>query len=474
MSESQLRYRVHHRLYRDSVTLMSLAADLEKMDGIVQAGVVMATAANREILSRSHMLPENVNTEPDDLLISVRGTDEGSVEAALDFADEALRSEVSTGGSQSLDFEPKTIDEALKDADASLVTVSVPGVYAGSVVETALKRDLNVFCFSDNVSVEEEDRLKTLASERNLLLMGPDCGTAIIDQTPLGFANVISQGSVGIISASGTGAQEVSTLLDSVGIGISQLIGVGGRDLAGKISAPATFVALKQLNDDPGTKLIVIISKPPAHAVVEELRSFARNLNKPLIACLLGEDDSDSPMLVRGTLEQAAIEIAQYFGKTLSLHGNCPQASSKLSEIVGLYTGGTLAHEAEVLCKKAGVPHKILDLGDDEFTQGRPHPMISPELRAEWIEKLAGSCVLLVDVVIGWGSSVDPATPVAQAVSDAREKVANLVVLASVTGTNRDPQGYAEQVETLRNAGISVFPSNAAAVRCAISLVSQE
>ncbi len=474
MSASHLECSLHHRLYRDSVTLMSLAAELQKMEGILEAGVVMATPSNLDILSRSNMLPEDLEAGPDDLLISVRGTDTDSIKAALKLADEKLTAEVNTKGSQSLDFEPKTIDEALKDSTPELATVSVPGVYAAPVIETALKRDLNVFCFSDNVSIEDEDRLKKLAHDRNLLLMGPDCGTAIIDQVPLGFANEISHGNVGIVSASGTGAQEVSTLIDRAGVGVSQLIGVGGRDLSGKVRWPATFVALEKLDSDPETKLIVVISKPPAKELVEKLKVVSKQLSKPLIACLLGEEDSNSIMTVRGTLEGAAIEIAAYFRKQLDF--DAPHADIHVdgSKITGLYTGGTLAHEAEILCERAGVSYEILDLGDDQYTQGRPHPMISPDLRSEFIENLEDTDVLLVDLVIGWGSSSDPATPLTQAITKARDSGHDPVVLASITGTTKDHQGYQSQAEILRNAGIFVFPSNAAAVRCAIDLVSKE
>lgn len=481
MPEGLLTYRVHPRLYRDSVALMSIASDLEKIDGVIQAGAVMATPANHDILSRSDMLPSDLDAEPDDLLIVVRARSEEVANAALDEADEALTAKVKPSEGGSLAYADKTVDEALDNGPAELVTISVPGNYAGAVAEQALHRGCHVFCFSDNVAIEDENRLKTLAAKHGLLLMGPDCGTAIIDGTPLGFANTLPTGPVGMIAASGTGAQEVSTLAANAGIGMAHIIGVGGRDLAGQVDDPATFVALDKLNDDDAIELIVIVSKPPAHNVADELISRLGSLSKPAIACLLGEDDSDNGVIVRGTLEGAAIAIAEHFGKTINTDGPQIDLPRREGTVVGLYTGGTLAHEAHILLDRAKVKNRVIDLGDDEYTQGRPHPMISPDLRAAMI-KDSGSdstmSALLVDVVIGWGSSPDPATPVAEAVRQARQLAEadgrTLAVFASITGTEADHQGLEAQRKVLESAGITVYPTNAAAVRAAIALTSPE
>lgn len=481
MPDSVLIHRIHRRLYRDSVALMAIASELESFDGVIQAGAVMATPANHDILSRSNMLPPDLEAEPDDLLIVVRAQSETEALHALAHADATLTAKVKPAEAGSLSYEAKTIDEALENGPAELVTISVPGTYAGAVAEKALHRGCHVFCFSDNVSIEDENRLKTLAAEKDLLLMGPDCGTAIIDKTPLGFANSLPAGPVGMIAASGTGAQEVSTLIANVGIGMAHIIGVGGRDLAGGVEHPATFVALDKLNADPSVELIVIVSKPPAHAVADNLLSRLRALSKPAVACLLGEDDSDGDVIVRGTLEGAAIAIADQFNRTIPSEGPTLDYSPRSGTIVGLYTGGTLAHEAHILCDRAGVSNRILDLGDDQYTQGRPHPMISPDLRASMIEEIGDDpsvTALLVDVVIGWGSSADPATPVAQAVEAARERAATdnrtLIVLGSITGTRDDHQGFDSQQRILESAGISIFPSNASAVRAAIALTKSE
>lgn len=481
MPKGVLKYRLHRRLYRDSVALMSIASDLEAIDGVIQAGAVMATPANHDILARSQMLPEDLAAEPDDLLVVVRAESADTAEAALDQADAQLTAKVKPAEGGSLAYADKTVAEALDNGPAELVTISVPGVYAGAVAENALRHDCHVFCFSDNVSIEDENRLKTLAAERELLLMGPDCGTAIIDGTPLGFANEIPTGPVAMIAASGTGAQEVSTLAASVGVGMAHIIGVGGRDLAGQIDHPATFVALDKLDAEDSVEMIVVVSKPPAHQVAEALIDRLASLSKPAIACLLGEEDSEQPIIIRGTLEGAAHAIADHFGKHLDTTGPKLDLPKRPGRIHGLYTGGTLAHEAHILCDRASVANQILDLGDDEYTQGRPHPMISPDLRAQMIEKIGEDpdvSVLLVDVVIGWGSSPDPATPVAEAVRAARQRAQadgrTLDVFASITGVDGDHQGLEAQRQILRDASIVVFPSNAAAVRAAIALTSTE
>ena len=234
---------VFPRLYRDSVALLALASKLQQRENIVRAGVVMATPANLRLLAESDMLPDGVAAEPDDLLITVKGGDPDAVEEALAFASTAL-SNTDAGSSQASEQRPQTIAEGIDSQPGStVVTVSVPGTYAAIVAEQALRRGLHVMCFSDNVSVEDEVRLKALAARRRLLMMGPDCGTAVLDGVPLGFANVLRPGPVGVVAASGTGAQEVSCLLDRAGVGNAALVGVGGRDLSAAVGGVMTELA---------------------------------------------------------------------------------------------------------------------------------------------------------------------------------------------------------------------------------------
>ena len=475
---STLAASVFPRLYRDSVALLALASKLQQREHIVRAGVVMATSANLRLLAESGMLPDGVVAGADDLLITVKGGDPGAVQDALAFAATALSS-TDEGSSQGCEQRPQTIVEGIASRPgATVVTVSVPGTYAALVAEQALRRGLHVMCFSDNVPVSDEVRLKALAARRRLLMMGPDCGTAVLDGVPLGFANVLRPGPVGIVAASGTGAQEVSCLLDRAGVGNAALIGVGGRDLSSAVGGVMTELALDLLVADRSAEVIVVVSKPPASAVAERLLARLGKIaadGTPVVACLLGVDDADEPVAVRGTLEGAAIEAARLAGVTLppavaeSRAGTGPAAG----RVLGLYTGGTLAAEAKVLLGRAGLPAEVIDLGDDQYTAGRPHPMIDPGARAARIVQAAADPtvgVVLLDVVLGHGAHPDPAGAVAAAVRQARGAGRPMAFVASICGTAADPQGFDAQARTLREAGVLLAGSNAAAARLAIEL----
>jgi FdrA protein len=469
---------VFPRLYRDSVALLALASKLQQREHIVRAGVVMATPANLRLLADSGMLPDGVAAGPDDLLISVRGGDRGAVEDALLFASTALSSS-DTGSSEVAERRPQTIAEGVAERPgATVVTVSVPGPYAAVVAEQALRRGRHVMCFSDNVPVEDEVRLKTLAAQRRLLMMGPDCGTAVLDGVPLGFANVLRPGPVGIVAASGTGAQEVSCLLDRAGVGNAALIGVGGRDLTAAVGGVMTELALDLVAASRSTEVIVVVSKPPAPAVAERLVSRLEKLaadGTPVVACLLGMDDADGPVAVRGTLEGAAIEAARLVGVTLEpARAEPPGDAGPAGRVLGLYTGGTLAAEAKVLFDRAGRTTEVIDLGDDRYTAGRPHPMIDPAARTARIVQAAADPtvgVVLLDVVLGHGAHADPAGAVATAVREARAAADRpMAFVASVCGTAADPQGFDAQARSLGEAGVLLAGSNAAAARLAIRL----
>jgi FdrA protein len=482
-SADALSVRVFPRLYRDSVTLMALAASAQKADGVVRVGAVMATPANLAILAEAGMLPEGLAASPDDLIISVRATDETAADAALDVAEAGLSAQ-DAGTGERVEVLPQTLAEGLAvDATCTVAAVSTPGTYAPVVVEQALRRGLHVFCFSDNVSVADEVRLKRMAAERNLLLMGPDCGTAILDGTPLGFANAVRPGPIAMIAASGTGAQEVSCLLDAAGAGVSQIIGVGGRDLSEDVGGLTTNVALDLVLADPGTEVVVLVSKPASPAVADALLARLGSVGRPVVACLLGLEDSDGAVTVRGTLEGGAAAAASAVGLELATTSGTPEpppATLSARGVVGLYTGGTLASEAKVILGRADVAAEILDLGDDMYTAGRPHPMIDPSARAEHVEAAGSRAdvgLLLVDLVIGHGAAADPATPLADAVRAARAAAERdgrtLVVVGSVCGTAADPQGIDGQRAILREAGVLLFASNAAAVRYAVACASQ-
>ena len=479
--------------YRDSVELMRAAAELESLPGIQRAALVMATPANREVLQAADLLRgEALTAGPNDLVVAIAG-DPAELGGAAAHARGVLSGRRSAplqeGGSAS--EPPRTLGEALDLApEASLVMISTPGTYATAEALKALKRGLDVFLFSDNVSIEDEVELKHLARRKGRLLMGPDCGTTILSGRPLGFANVVRDGRIGVIGASGTGLQQVVCLIDAAGEGISEAIGVGGRDLDERVGGTMMLAALERLAAAPRTSVIVVISKPPAHSVAERLLVAAAECGKPVVVNFLGiaATADDGALAFADTLEAAArhaVALARGQSPTAtppSIPSDRLAAASAEAarvtghRIVGLFSGGTLCKEASQLL--AHTDHELVDLGEDEFTVGRPHPMIDARLRCERILAVpddASVGVLLLDVVLGYGSHADPAGALVDAIGVARQRAAQsgryLAVVASVCGTAADPQGLAAQQAELRQAGVLVASSNAEAARLAATLV---
>ena len=438
--------RVKRGFYADSVALMRIAREMQERDGegVAAVSLMIGTPSNQALLKESGLLTkEGEGARPDDLIIAVKGK---NAEAALVLAEKFLNS----GTDKSI------LNESI--SNANLVLISVPGEFAAAEARKALEAGMHAMVFSDNVPVADEVALKDLAIERGLLLMGPDCGTALIAGVPIAFANAVPRGDIGIVSASGTGLQEVSTLLARSGRGVSHGIGVGGRDLSEKVGGRMTLAALDALEADPSTRRIIVISKPPAPSVARKIVARAKRLRKPVTLCLLG---SSGKKFARTLEEAAGVNIKEK-----------PFKVKAKGSIRGLFCGGTLCAEARIVLADHGVKvgaNALIDLGDDKFTRGRPHPMIDPSLRTEYLEralKEKGVGVILLDVVIGYGAHADPAGLVAAVVKNSRK-----IVIASVTGTEDDPQVYSKQVRKLEAAGVIVAGSNAAAARLAASAV---
>jgi FdrA protein len=367
-----------------------------------------------------------------------------------------------------------------------LAIVSIPGQYVAPEVHRLLDRNIHTLIFSDNVSISDEVTFKRKASERGLLVMGPDCGTGRIHGLPLGFANVVRDGSIGLVGASGTGLQEVMVHIDQLGGGVSHAIGIGGRDLSAEVGGITCRQALQALDDDPATDVVVLVSKPPAARVRDEVIGVADKLSKPVVAILLGERAAgvEGNIHYMRTLEETARAAVELAGTRASRPA---VLRPEQRWIKALYTGGTLAAEAAMLLEDSLGPathtrhgHEVIDLGDDEHTQGRPHPMIDPSSRAGRIAAVFDdpeSAVLLLDVVLGHGVASNPAGAIAAAVVDGLDKLhadgRDLAVVASVCGTEGDPQSLSEQTLILEQAGIAVLPSNAAAVRHAVAILQR-
>ena len=504
-----LKTQIRKSFYQDSVVLMRVAATLREREGVGDAAAFMGTPSNLEILDASGLATgESAAAGPNDLIIVVKADDAAEAEAALAQADELLARKGGADGAPA-ETRPRTLDTALRQLpEANLAVISVPGAHAEMEAMRALRRGLHVFLFSDNVPVAAEIALKREAIERNLLCMGPDCGTAYVNGTGLGFFNAVPRGRIGCVAASGTGLQAVACSLAALGEGISHGIGVGGRDLTAAVGGVMTLFAVEALAADSGTDVIVIISKPAAPVVMKRLAAALTRSGKPSVICCIGAPaaDTDIGNAVRAsTLDDGAgAAAALRHGRPWqpraftdpaiirSLLGQVKPRAGK--RILGLYTGGTLAHESHGILDRwigsvgsnlgygeASGRHTLIDLGDDAYTIGRPHPMIEPETRLEVLRRQGGDGdvgVLLFDLVLGTGSHRDPAAGLATEFGTLRAAAETsgrrLVAVASIVGTDGDPQNLSEQAAALEAAGMVVLPSNAEAARFAAMLIAPE
>ncbi len=499
-----VRSRIKSSAYFDSVTLMLVQREVRQLPGVEEAGAVMGTTANKILLRDAGvMTPDAESARPDDLILCVRAADEAAATAALAQAETLLvqRRETTATGT----YRPKTIASAVRSlAGANLALISVPGRFAAGVARDALAAGLHVMLFSDNVPLESEVELKHTAAARGLLLMGPDCGTAIIGGAGLGFANRVRRGTIGIVGAAGTGIQEVASLVTRGGTGISHAIGTGGRDLSRAVGGSTALQGLAVLAADPGTEVIVLISKPPAPEVAARLLGAVQHIRKPVVVNFVG---AAAPAAGRvhsaHTLEEAAQKAVTLATGALphwrQWEALPAQEAGRLAStqhyVRGLYSGGTLCYEALVLLQRYVGPvysntpldpayalesatrsraHTVIDMGSDEFTVGRLHPMLDPGLRHQRLLREAEDpevAVILLDVVLGHGAHPDPARDLAPVIRQARERARAagrwLPVVASVCGTDDDPQGYEAQAAALLEAGATVQATNAQAVRLA-------
>lgn len=506
--------------YYDSMSLMAVAKELTGMKGVQDVAVVMATEANKALVKEAGLLTAEAQAAgPNDLVIVVLTSGENETgQAALAKAEALLAQKADSG--RGVEFQPRTIRSAIKsDPTANIAVISVAGRYAAAEAWSALHQGLHVLLFSDNVSVEDEVALKTYAREHGLLLMGPDAGTAIINGAALGFANIVPRGPVGIISAAGTGLQEVSTLLAKLGVGITQGIGTGGRDVKKSVGGIMMIEGLKALQADPATKTLLLVSKPPDPSVTEKILAQVKASSKPTIVCFLG----DNPEIAReiGAIPAQTLQEAAYLTAATVTGYQGPAGEKVIAQemrelatraaefekslkpeqkyLRGLFSGGTLAAEAILLWneqiggvwsniatnKKWRVPdamksqeHTVVDLGEDEFTVGRPHPMIDNDLRIRRMLQEANDpsvAVVMLDVVLGYGAHPDPASELGPAIRQmkaiAAKRGQELMVVGAVTGTEDDPQRLSKQVAALEASGMVVLASNAAAAKLAAFIV---
>ena len=512
------RFKVFPNLYKDSVTLMQLGAELRSREGIAEASCIMATPPNLAQLADAG-LAIDAAVAPSDLLVVVRG-DPSACDEAIAAAESMLKSPTAAGGGEAAAFHLPLSSIALgleRAEEADIALISVPGDYAAAEALKALAQGLNVMLFSDNVAVADERAIKEYARERDLLVMGPDCGTAIVNGIPLGFANVVRRGDIGLVAASGTGLQEVTCRIHNAGGGVSQALGTGGRDLKDAIGGITMLQGLSALTADPATRVIVLVSKPPAPDIARKILALAAKAGKPVVVHFLGAP----PETVRGpglipaeSLQHAGdVAVALAGGTAVPVSAGAPtsgqlaamaNAAARMAPsqfaVRGLFTGGTFCYEAQLAFRARGLAcssnapaegvkpfgkhdearaegHIFIDMGDDDYTRGRPHPMIDPALRnAAVVSHAADSATaaILVDVVLGYGSHPDPAQGLADALvaaeREAQVRGRTLALIAHVCGTDGDPQGRAAQKRKLEAAGAVVCESNFQAAMLAAAL----
>ena len=507
------RLIVRQNRYFDSVFLMRIAHRIAGLPGIRDASALMATEANRRLLTdlgygSGGPGQELASAEANDLVVAIEG-EEAAVEAVAADLDSWLYGGTAPGKGEVPAV--RSLDQALAlRPDASVAIISVPGEYAAREARAAISHGLNVFLFSSNVSVEDELELKSRAREKGLILMGPDCGTAYLCGAGIGFANTVRRGAIGIVASAGTGMQEFASLAHQAGYGVSHGIGTGSRDLLDAIGGLSTLTAVEALDTDPATKVIALLSKPPGSHTLAKVMKRLTECSKPVVACLLGagaeEASSEAGSAVRfaSTIDGAVgLSIESVGGKVpgqlrpdlASFKTLAAKEAARMKPgqrwVRGVFAGGTFCYQSQAIFREAGlavhsnvpgpgmraltdprvsIEHAFIDMGAEEFVEGRPHPMIDAGLRRERVVREGGDpgiALLLMDFILGTVSSVDPVGDLLQAIGKARAAVRDrggyLAVAASVCGTDQDSQGLKEQTRKLHDAGVLVFPSNAQA-----------
>lgn len=500
---------IKNNYYKDSITLMSVTSKVNTLQGVIQSTLGMATDMNKEIIKSIGFSNEEFkNTKQSDLIIALILENESFLESVAQSIEDMfiVKNEDNTKKVYS-----NTKQAISENKDINMAVISTPGNYAYMEAKRCLENNINVMLFSDNMVIEEELKLKQLASKKNLLMMGPDCGTSIISGVGLCFANKVRRGNIGIIGASGTGTQEASVLIDRHGAGITHAIGTGGRDLSKEIGGLTMLTAMNMLEEDSDTEIILLISKPPAKEVTEKIMVRIKQSKKKYVVCFLNGDKKlveESGALFANTLEEAAIFSASIsLNKKIEIDESCEKSIAekeikKLNKeqryVRGLYCGGTLAAETEMILSKEhkvysnvtkikenkldnpfhSKENTIVDLGDDVFTQGKPHPMIDPTIRISRIIEEAKDknvAIMILDFELGYGSNENPVGVTLEALKKAKETAKQdgreIIIICYLLSTENEKQNVEAQRKMLNSIDVVLTKSNAEAARiCSLIL----
>ena len=488
--------------YQDSVVLMLLTSKLNQLAEVNRVSIMMGTPSNIDIFKASGFDTEELDeATANDMVVMLDVVSDEDTKKILNMIEEELSQTSSSEGA--VEEKINSWDKALKKApNANVALISIPGEYAALEIEQAIDNGLHAFVFSDNVPLEEEARLKQKAHEKGLLVMGPDCGTGVIHGLPLAFTNNNRKGRIGVIGASGTGIQEVTTLIHRYGQGVTNAIGTGGRDLSTEVGATTMIDTIVALNEDPDTEVIVVISKPPAKEIEERVLNVLRKVTKPVVTLFLGSKPTyhEKGLYHAYTLEETAQLATKLMNEEPVIYTPAPAkevvANQKNSGIKGYYSGGTLAYEAAfVLSDALGLAkekspegftlksgeHEVIDLGDDMYTKGKPHPMIDPEIRIEKIKSVVDqeeTAVVIFDVVLGYGAHEDMASALKPAIEETIQKTKEadreVTFISVVVGTDEDKQNMSNQIKILEEIGVTVCENNVQALQTALAVVGKK
>ena len=490
--------------YVDSVSLMGVSERVTALAGIENAEAQMATCANQDVLKLlGYALPETVS--PNDLVIAITAEDESAYDAALKLAEDIIDRKNTDDQRHYGDISEIDMEEEPYD----LCQISLPGEYAAAEARKALEKGMDLFIFSDNVSLEEELELKLLGQSLGRLVMGPDAGVALIDGVALAAGSIIRKGPIGIVAASGSGAQEVGCIIEKCGLGVSNIIGTGGRDLYPRIGGITMLEGIRRMEEDPETTVIVLVSKLADLGVMDKVLTVADSCAKPVVALFLGSGESlFAGHRVHGTfsLEAAALKAVELAGGDVSgftcsdgeLEKIVEDCMAKLSPdrkyFRGLYCGGTFTEEAlqyfvahnpdvplysnlknaystRLEDSEKSIGHAILDLGAEDFTAKAPHPVFDPGLRLKRLcQELEDPevAVVLLDFITGPGVAYDPITAFANECA----KHPGVIFISNICGSLEDPQNVEEKQKLLEKAGVIVTKSNYQSTRLASALMN--
>ena len=480
------KYHVIEGRYIDSVLLMQISREIEKMQGVSKASCMVATAENISFLEMAGFHPPS-GVSGNSVIIAVEAESskkcEDAINNAINLIDTGM---VQHKTSYTLDDLP----DLISTDDFPVVFISTPGEYAYDVADKSLDSGANIHIFSSNVPIEQELRLKTKGASKGLFVMGPDCGTSIIHGKGLGFSNALeATGDIGIIGSSGTGIQELSVLMDRNGLGVSYAIGVGSNDLKESINGIMSKQALNFLKER--CSAIAVVCKKPDPSVERALLESMGNI--PSVFISLGSDKqySSGNTYVTGNIDDAVSHLMSKIGKGRKIQ---QEAFPKMKEpgkdrklLRGFFVGGSLCYQAQAILHGKGIHvfsnapadeqyrvekdfdnlNVCIDTGAEEYVAGKPHPMIDPVSRNSFLVRESSRNdvrVILFDIILGYGSAEDPVAGL--------DKMKNgPVLVASICGTEKDSQGYQSIRKRLEDKGVVVFRSAARAAEYAASIM---